>query len=91
MCTSKGEFERYEAATKKTAPDVDYKATQTRIRFRKKVPNDGDVPEVYLNSRDRFRVTIFYTDVDKFETEMRKRGEIYKEIAERFSFLGDVI
>ena len=57
-------------------PDVDYKATQTRIRFRKKVPNDGDVPEVYLNSRDKCNSTTFYTFVDKLATEMKRRGEI---------------
>ncbi|KAG7163988.1 hypothetical protein Hamer_G014447 [Homarus americanus] len=71
-------------------PDVDYKAAQTRKRIRKKVPNDGGAPEVYLNDRDKFRITTFYTIIDKLETEMRRRGEIYKEIAERFSFLSDV-
>ena len=67
-------------------PDVDYKAAQTRKRIRKKVPNDndGDAPEVYLNARDKFRITTFYTIVDKLKTEMRRRGEIYKEISEIF-------
>ncbi|XP_038649470.1 LOW QUALITY PROTEIN: zinc finger MYM-type protein 1-like [Scyliorhinus canicula] len=90
LCTSRDEFERYEAATKEMLPDVDYKAATTRKRIRKKVPNDGDAPEVYLNARDKFCITIFYTIVDKLETEMKRRGEIYKEIAERFSFLSDV-
>lgn len=90
LCTSRDEFERYEAATMEMLPDVDYKATQTRKCIRKKVPNDGDAPEEYLNARDKFRITTFYTIVDKLETEMRRRGVIYKEIAERFSFLSDV-
>ncbi|XP_038637303.1 zinc finger MYM-type protein 1-like [Scyliorhinus canicula] len=90
LCTSRDEFERYEAATKEMLPDVDCKAATTRKRIRKKVPNDGDAPEVYLNARDKFRITTFYTIVDKLETEMKRRGEIYKEIAERFSFLSDV-
>ena len=71
-------------------PDVDYKAVQTRKCIRKKVPNNGDAPEVYLNARNKFRITNFYTIVDKLETEMRRRGEIYKEISERFHFLSDV-
>ena len=71
-------------------PDVDYKAATTRKRIRQKVPNDGDTPEVYLNARDKFCITTFYTIVDKLATEMKRRGEIYKEIAERFSFLSDV-
>ncbi len=52
-------------------------------RIRKKVPNDGDAPEVYLNARDTFLITTFYIIVDKLETEMRRR-EIYKEIADIF-------
>ena len=53
------------------------------------VPNDGYAPEV-LNARDKFRITKFYTIVDNLETEMIRRGKIYKEISERFSFLSDV-
>jgi len=56
-------------------PDVDYKAAGTRKRIR---PNDGDTPEVYLNARDKFRITVFYTVADKLPTEIKRRGEIYK-------------
>jgi len=38
-------------------PDVDYKVATTRKHIRQKVPNDGDTPEVYLNDRDKFRIT----------------------------------
>ena len=86
LCTSRDELERYEAAAKEMLPDVDYKAATTRKRIRKKVLNDGDSPELYLNARDKFRITTFCTIVDKLETEMKIRGEIYKEIAERFFF-----
>jgi len=54
-------------------PDVDYKAATTRKRIRPKVPNDRDTPEVYLNARDKFRITTFYTIVDKLATEMKRR------------------
>ena len=90
LCTSRDEFERYEAAAKEMLPDVNYKAATTRKRIRKKVPNDGDSPEVYLIARDKFHITTFYIIVDKLETEIKIRGEIYKEIAERFSFPSDV-
>jgi len=63
--------------------DVDYKAATTRKPIRQKVPHDGDTPEVYLNVRDKFRITTIYIIVDKLATEM-KRGEMYKEIAEIF-------
>ncbi|CAF4428287.1 unnamed protein product, partial [Rotaria magnacalcarata] len=50
--TSREEFERYEAITKEMLPDADYKAATTSKRIRKKVPNDGDTPEIYMNARD---------------------------------------
>ena len=55
-------------------PDVDYKVTTTRKRIKQKVPNDGDTPEIYLNASDKFHITIFYTIVDKFATELKRRG-----------------
>ena len=58
---------------KEMLPDVDYKAATTRKRIRYKVPNDGDTPEVYLNARDKFRITNFYEIVEKFTTEMKRR------------------
>ena len=70
-------------------PDVECNAIQTRKHIRMKVPNDGDDLK-YLNTRDKFHITTFYKIVDKLETEMRRREEIYKEISERFSFLSDV-
>ena len=57
--------------------DVDYKVATTLKRIRQKVSNDGDTPEVYLNARDKFRITSFYTIVDKLATEMKRRGEIF--------------
>jgi len=59
-------------------PVVDYKAATTSNRISQKVPNNGDTPEVYLNARDKFRITTFYTIFGKLATEMKKRGEIYK-------------
>lgn len=37
-----------------------------------KVPNDGDILKVYLNSRDKFRITILGTIIVKIETEKRR-------------------
>ena len=59
-------------------PVVDCKAAKTRKRIRQKVPNDGDTPEVYLNARDKFNSTTFYTFGDKLASEMKRKGEIYK-------------
>ena len=67
-------------------PDVDYKAVRTRKRIKKKEPNDGDAPEVYLNARDKFRITTFYTIVDKLETEMWRKDRYTKKYQRDFIF-----
>ena len=54
------------------------------------MPNDGNAPEVILSARDKFRISTFYVDVEKIETEMRRRGKVYTEIADRCSCLTDV-
>jgi len=67
-------------------PDVHQKAAQTRKRIRKKIPYDGDVPEVDLNARYTFRITTFYSVVDILETEMRRRRDVYKEVEDGLIF-----
>ncbi|KAJ1201433.1 hypothetical protein NDU88_005242 [Pleurodeles waltl] len=68
-----------------------YRKAQISKCNRKKRPNDRDAaPEEYLIARAKFGITTFYTIGDKLETEMRRREEIYKEIAERFYYLSDV-
>lgn len=44
----------------------------TRKPVSMKVPNDGDVPKVYPNSRDKFPVSTFGTIIVKIETEKRR-------------------
>lgn len=81
---SRDDFERYEAIAKEMLPEVDYNAAQTHKRIRKKVPNDGDAPEVDLNPRDKFRITTFYSIVDKLEVEMRRRREVQRNSGQIF-------
>ena len=88
--TSWNEFERFEEAAKEILPDVDYKATHTRKRKRRKMVSDGDAPEVSLNARDKFCISTFYIIIDKLEAEMRRWGQLYNDIADRFSCLVDV-
>lgn len=47
------EFQRYETAAKEMLTDVDYKTATTRKHMRKKLPNNWDAPDVYLNARDK--------------------------------------
>ncbi|XP_065668122.1 uncharacterized protein LOC136088352 [Hydra vulgaris] len=84
---SRNEFERFEKAAKIMTPGVDYKSTLTRNRKRKTVFNDGDTPEVSLNARNKFLISAFYAIVDKLETEMSRRRQVYNDVAVRFSCL----
>lgn len=82
LCISRDEVERYEVAKKEMLPYVVYKAAITYKRIRKKVPDDVESPEIYLNATNKFRYSAFYTVVDKLESEMKGRGSIHKEITE---------
>ncbi|XP_065683426.1 uncharacterized protein LOC136096172 [Hydra vulgaris] len=86
---SRNEIERFEEAAKIMIPGVDYKSTLTRNCKRKTVFIGGDAPEVSLNARDKFRISAFYAIVDKLETEMSSRGQVYNDVADRFSCLVD--
>ena len=90
LSASRNEFDKYETFAREILPDVNYKMTQSRKRLRKKMPNDGDAPEAELSPRDKFRVKTFYFIIDILVAEMKRRGKIYNEIAEKFSFLSDI-
>ena len=68
-------------------PDVDYKATLILKHKREKVVNDGDTPEVSLNARDKLCISTFYVIIDNLKAEMSRRGQVYNDIADRFSCL----
>ena len=56
---SRNESKRFEEAVKEIISGVDYKATLTLKRKRKKVVNDGYAPGVSMNARDKFCVPAF--------------------------------
>ena len=45
--------------------------------------NEGDGPEVSLNSRDKFRMSNFYVIIDNLKAEMSRSGQVYNDIADR--------
>ena len=86
---SRNEFKRFEEAAK-VIPDVDYEATLTLKRRRKKVVNDGDAHGISLNARDKFRISTFYVIIDNLKSEMSIRGQVHNDIADRLSCLDNV-
>ena len=52
--------------------------------------NDGDAPEVSLSVRGKFCISTFYIIIDNHKAEMSRRGQVYNDIADRFSCLVNV-
>ena len=75
---SRNELKRLEEAAKEIMPGVDYKATLTLKRKRKKVINDGDAPEVSLNARYNLCISTFYIIINNLKAAMSRRGQVYK-------------
>ena len=71
-------------------PDVDYKATLTLKRKRKKMVNDGDASEGSLNARYKLCISSLYVIIDNLRAEKSGRGQVYNDIADRFSCLVNV-
>ena len=69
---------------------MDFKATFTLKRKRKKVVNDRDAPEASLNARDKFLISTFYIIIYNHKAEMSRRGQVYNGIADMFSCLVNV-
>ena len=87
---SRNEWKKIEEAVKEVIPGVDYKATLTLKRKRKKVVNDGDAPEESLNARDKCCISTFYLIIDNPKAEMSRRGQVHNDIADRFYCLVNV-
>lgn len=64
------DFDSLKARAKEKLPDVEYK--DTRQRRRKKMSNDGSAPEVSFSPREQFKITCYYSIIDKLNAEMRK-------------------
>ena len=85
----RGKFHEFENKVKELLPNVEYSSVTSRIRKRKVQPNDGDAPECTFSPRDNFRVNGFLLIVDTLIHEIKRRGKVYFEVGEQFSFLND--
>ena len=69
---------------------MDYKATLALECKRKNVVNDGDAPEVSLIARYKLCISSLYVIIDNLRAEKSGRGQVYNDIADRFSCLVNV-
>lgn len=80
-------FEEFENKSKEILPDGDYRGNSNRRRTRRVQVNDGPAEDAVLSARDKFRISTFYFIVDILQVEMKTRGDVYQNLAEKFSFL----
>ncbi|KAM9172176.1 uncharacterized protein ACDP82_016619 isoform 1-T2 [Pangshura tecta] len=88
--TLRNDFERFEDISKDILPDTNYKEAQSRKQIRKKQANDSCATETAWNPRDKFCVSTYYAIIDTLEAHTKRRGEVYKEVSSRFSFLNNM-
>ncbi|GBP34152.1 Zinc finger MYM-type protein 1 [Eumeta japonica] len=84
----RNQFEKFEGEARKIFPNGEYK--ETRRRIRKKQVNDGNAEELDLNPRDKFRIETFHVIIDTLNAQMQRRGDVYHEVLQKFSFLADL-
>ena len=78
----RNEFDRLETTAKERVLDTEYKEFNARKCTRKKQHNDGPAPELELNPRDKFRMQTFYVIIDTLQSEIQRRGSVYKKLGE---------
>jgi len=82
------QFDEFEKQAK-VLVNADYSEVHRRKRLRKAMPDDGPAPNVDLNPREKFRVKVFNTIVDRLISEIDKRRRSYDNVNELFGFLTD--
>ena len=88
------DFDELEQQAKTTFPNVNYR-TVRRIKIkRNRQGNDGSAsgPDALdeLSSRDKFRIKSFIPILNALETNLRRRGAVFNNIAKMFSFLANL-
>lgn len=90
LYTLRNDFERFEDISKDILSDTKLQRSPVLQANQEKQANDSSATEIALNPRDKFRVSTYYAIIDTFEAHMKRRGEVYKEVSSRFSFLNDM-
>jgi len=88
------DFDELEQQAKTTLPNVDYRTVRRIKRKRNRQGNDasasGQDALDELSSTDKFRIKSFIPILDALETNLRRRGAVYNNIAKMFSFLANL-
>ena len=77
------EFDEFGQQAKATLPNINYRAVTTRQR------NAPDASSE-LSSKERFKINSFIPMLDALEANLRRRANVYSDIAEMFLFLANL-
>ena len=77
------EFDEFDQQAKATLPNINYKAVTRRQR---------NAPDALseLSSKQRFKINSFIPMLDALEANLRRRANVYSDIAEMFLFLANL-
>ena len=77
------EFDEFDQQAKATLPNINYRAVTRRQR---------NAPDALseLSSKERFKINSFIPMLDALEANLRRRANVYSDIAEMFLFLANL-
>ena len=77
------EFDEFDQQAKATLPNINYRAVTWRQR---------NAPDALseLSSKERFKINSFIPMLDALEANLRRRANVYSDIAEMFLFLANL-
>ena len=77
------EFDEFDQKAKATLPNINYRAVTRRQR---------NAPDALseLSSKERFKINSFILMLDALEANLRRKANVYSDIAEMFLFLANL-
>ena len=77
------EFDEFDQQAKATLPNINFRAVTRRQRNARDALSE-------LSSKKRFKINSFIPVLDALEANLRKRANVYSDIAEMFPFLANL-
>jgi hypothetical protein len=66
---------------------VQYRKINAKKSVRPRQANDGNAVDIQLGPKDEFRIKTFLPVVDALSTNLKRRADVYSNVAKKFSFL----
>lgn len=80
-------FDYFESKATILLPNVQYRKINARKSVRPRQANDGNAANIQLEAKDEFRIKTFLPVVDALSIHLKRRADVYSNVAKKFSFL----